>query len=180
MTKQEAAQFLGISERTLIRKVNAGELAQPTYHKAMGATAAVVDYDRKDLERYKTENANRTVERPKVALASRAPAQPAAIHDALNLAQLSELLTEGITRALEATQSRAAVVSTATLTGQAAVSLDDAARVSHFPKSLLRRAIKDGQLKALRLGNGWNIRCADLDRYISDLEYDGKQAKNKK
>jgi hypothetical protein len=175
MNKTDAAKFLGISPRTLIRLVNKGELAKPTYNNPLGATAPVVDYDKKDLERYKKQTANRTVERPTPAPAN-ATAMQAAPNEAA-LALFTEMLSQTVTRAIEAAQSRAPVVSTATLTGQAALSLDQAVAVTHYPKTILRRAINAGTLKANKFGNGYNIRCAELDTFISTYKYEAPPAK---
>jgi excisionase family DNA binding protein len=42
------------------------------------------------------------------------------------------------------------------------LSLDEAAALSGLPKSYIQRCIKDGRLKATKLG-GWKIRRSDLE-----------------
>ena len=49
-----------------------------------------------------------------------------------------------------------------------AVSLAEAARLVSLSKFTLRRRIKDGRLKATRVGNRWIVPVIELQRFVSD------------
>ncbi|MEL4896037.1 helix-turn-helix domain-containing protein [Crocosphaera sp. Alani8] len=49
------------------------------------------------------------------------------------------------------------------------LTLSDAQTLTGLGKATLKRAIKEGQLKAIRLGGSWRIKPADLEGYINGL-----------
>jgi excisionase family DNA binding protein len=49
------------------------------------------------------------------------------------------------------------------------LTLDDCAMLSSLSKQYLAQAIKDGRLKAQKIGKGWKVKRADLDSFIAEL-----------
>jgi excisionase family DNA binding protein len=92
---------------------------------------------------------------------------------ALTPAQLSDL-GERLIAALEALQRPLQLpakpsISIAEVAHKLMLTLAEAAALSNLSRNHLRQAIKNGTLKAQKIGRGWRIKRADLDAYVSAL-----------
>ena len=79
---------------------------------------------------------------------------------------------ERLAAALEALRSSAktvAPVSVADIAHKLTLSLPEAAALSGLSRTHLRKAMKAGNLEARKLGQGWRIKRAELEAYVSKL-----------
>ena len=187
MTKQQAADFLGISPRTLERAVKKSSIAA-RYEK--GKTSDVLVFDEAELERYKAEQEAPThlptVERATPATSNGAPTNrmetPTNFANSDNaLATFGELSPESangmglaLLQALSQLQpgAVAAANSGPPLTPPSQkllLSLGEAQSYSGLSRANLLQAIHDESLAAKIIGRGWKIKRRDLENYVEAL-----------
>lgn len=166
MNKQEACEFLGVSERSMARYAAQGKV-QVTYTKGTRGNVAV--YNDADLRKLKEELAEPVSIRPSVinenhaTSASLAKRSMASIPDLFNhLHARDEALISALT---SLSHHRATVAIESKLT----LDLVEASMLSGLSKQRLREAIKDKKLKGKIIGRGWRIKRADLEIYIQKL-----------
>jgi excisionase family DNA binding protein len=161
MNKTEAAQFLGVSVRTLERHVANGELSV-TYTR--GAHGRERTFDQTELSRFKASLDTTTyVARPVATDASnekRVALAPVRSEAKQMLALIQSALSTNDTRNSESVSDIAAKL---------ILTLPDAARLSSLSVNHLREAIKEKHLKARIIGRGWKIKRVDLDAYVRKL-----------
>lgn len=182
MNKKEAAEFLGISERSLERHTaqkRIGHTLKP------GKTRPVLDYDQSELERFK-EELKAEVHRP-------AEVQAAEV-------QADEVTDEQTTAPNTANDSSKALATFGELSGPPARALDlfgallqmaraeahaqrpavdiadkllltlaEAQALTGLSRATLREAIEAGDLKARQMGRAWRVKRSDLESYIKKL-----------
>ncbi len=156
MNIKEAAEYLGISIKTLERKIAGGEIAVAY---VPGATGKQRTFDRTELDRFKQAEADKAaatsyVARPRVAaVRSSAPSPLQALERAAGeqgIAMLASVLEDAL---------RAAQAPKMLLT------LQDAADQSGLSASHLLNAIHAKQLDGRKIGRGFKVRPADLHEY---------------
>lgn len=158
MTKTEAAELLGVSEKTVSRYVSSGKL--PARYVA-GKTGKQLDFDADEVERFKLDAATPIEPRqdktnaivPDPHLASSAPSSPATLADLVRAVLV------------ETGQDKNSVPTSDKL----ALSLDEAAALSGVPRSVLDAGRKDGRLLARKIGRGYKVRRADLETFVASL-----------
>lgn len=152
LTKAEAAQLLGISERTLERLVARGEVQQAA-RRIPGRKPLVVLHPG-DVEKIRQETAQPAFVVPEQetaltpASANRATLPPGP--------GLVEMLVLSLQRQEQAAQRQEQAI-------RRYLTLPEAADYVGLPQSYLRRLIADGQLEAIKAG-GWRVRRIDLDK----------------
>lgn len=156
LNKQDAAEAIGVSTKTLEQMVRAGQIQQATWRRPKGMPIAV--YEPSDVERVAHE---RNPSKPFV-VGRVVPATGNGNGNGLAPAPTPRPDAEFL-RGLAAL--RAAVDYTAAARGTTTLflSLKDAAEASGLSQTYLRRAIADGKLPALK-DRGWRIRRTDLER----------------
>lgn len=184
MTKKEAAEFLGISTRTLERNTEKSLIAA-RYEK--GKTSDVLVYDREELERFKAERESPihlpTVEATPPNRMENAPSTNSANPDTA-LARFGEGREMGgandFAFALLQALSQLQLVANETTSehvGPAAtppsqkllLSLGEAQSYSGLSRANLMDAIHDETLAAQKIGRGWKIKRRDLESYVEGL-----------
>lgn len=165
MNKTEAAEFLGISVRTLERHVARGELSVSLTRGAHGKERT---FDRAELARFKASmDATTYVARPVAPVASDALAR----RDGLQIAGAgNSAALAALVAALE--HARAQIAPAATISDLAhklTLSLVEAAQLSGLSRGHLRAAIEQKKLKARIIGRGWRVKRADLESYVRKL-----------
>ncbi len=165
-TKIEAAEFLQMSVRTLLRHTAAGRIAASQRRGTRGAETV---YDDDELERFKKELEGVTY-----------PVRPVVTHDTappesnvgLAVANQSGLVGERLLMALESIAARDSLPTFAVavpVADRLILTLADAAALTTLSRSHLLQAIKAGKLKAKIIGRGWRVKRADLDIYVRKL-----------
>jgi excisionase family DNA binding protein len=170
MTIKEAAEYLGVSVKTLERRIALGDISVAY---VPGTTGKQRTFDRTELDRFKQAEAEKMVAttyvaRPRVApVVSDAPAP--AMLQRLERGNNSGALLE-LVAAIE--QARAQVPPALTVSDLAhklTLSLVEAAQLSGLSRGHLREAITEKKLKARIIGRGWKIKRDDLDLYVKKL-----------
>ena len=164
LSKKEAAEYLGISSRTLERHVKDGKIGvryQP------GATNDVAMFDEQDLENFKNER-----QAPKI--------KPTVVQST------SELVDRQPTDLIDRTaQSSGGFLAPLIapfrdfserlfsfpflLQGKILVTLNEAQIITGLSREILMTAIKSGELEAKIMGKAYRIKRKELERYIDEL-----------
>ena len=174
MNIKEAAGHLGISVKTLERRIADGDISVAY---VPGATGKQRTFDRAELDRFKQAEADKLVAtsyvaRPRVAPvvsdASDSPAMLQRLNGGHNSGALFELVAaiEQATATVSALRADAAAVP---LADKLTLSLVEAAQLSGLSRGHLREAITGKKLKARIIGRGWKVKRSDLDKYVSRL-----------
>lgn len=191
MTKKEAADFLGVSTRTLERNTEKNLIAG-RYEK--GKTSDVLVYDRAELERFKAERESPT-HLPTVEPSNRmeTPSATNSANPDKSLARFGEGRAMGgdanefafaLMQALAQLQPQLQpasvsgdVAASSEHSGPAAtppaqkllLSLAEAQSYSGLSRANLMEAIHAQTLAAQKIGRGWKIKRRDLESYIEGL-----------
>lgn len=184
MTKKQAAEFLGRSERSVNVYMQKGELPALQVKGVHGWEIAVKVAD---LERLKTSMQTpkaKTVFMPDGDAATHAKlhwmpssaamlqAQP--IQQTTSLPQLWEDSVNRLVKALEpmAMQPSKSQAATVSIAEKLVLSMEEARRLSGVARDRLRAAIQADDLPAFKdvLGRGWKIRRADLAAWVAGLQ----------
>jgi excisionase family DNA binding protein len=172
--KQEAADYLKVSVRTLLRLVDQGKLA----HLSKRRPADETIFDMEELDRYQrqlNDEASSIVSGVVVPVTHGAPSG----NQALSRRDGSVTLTPVIlgtgdaldTPAIQDRMLRAfeAMASPVRLSDKLTLSLTEAALLAGLSRGHLRFAIAEKKLKARIIGRGWRVKRSDLEAYITKL-----------
>jgi excisionase family DNA binding protein len=183
MNKKEAAEFLGLSEKTVERYKSSGKLSARLKRiiGADGKSRKVLDFNQSDLDRLKRELSGNVVfpeltdGHPQTETQTDTDRQTQL--DTANFAntELSIVgqtqtanLFEVIFKSLETISERQIEVSNRFQ--KLMLTVDEAAAVCGLPKAFIDRAIKkDATLKATKIGGRYRIKRQDLDEFINNL-----------
>ena len=157
-TKQEAADFLGVSTRAIESYAARGRLSV-TYTKGRRGQIAV--FDDTELEKLKDELTQPTFpERPQV-ISSEQPRNEAIVPfgaSALIPTQSND------PRGILSEYRRFVPVADKPL-----LKLQEAQALTGLSRHILKSAVEAGALKAQLIGRSWRIKRTDLDSYIANL-----------
>jgi excisionase family DNA binding protein len=183
MNKKEAAEFLGLSEKTVERYKSAGKLSARLKRivGADGKSRKVLEFNQSDLERLQRELSGNVVF-PEIT-DRHAQTQTQTDTDGqtqLDMANFAgnEVSIYGQTptanlfgiifKSFETMSERHLEVSNRFQ--KLMLTVDEAAAVSGLPKAYIDRAIKKEQtLKATKIGGRYRIKRQDLDEFINSL-----------
>jgi excisionase family DNA binding protein len=183
MNKKEAAEFLGLSEKTVERYKSAGKLSARLKRVVGddGKSRKVLDFNQADLERLKRELSGDVVF-PELTDGHAQTETPTDTDrqtalDTVNFTD-KEVSIYGQTptanlfgiifKSIETMSERHLEVSNRFQ--KLMLTVDEAAAVSGLPKAYIDRAIKKEQtLKATKIGGRYRIKRQDLDEFINSL-----------
>jgi len=171
MIIKEAAEYLGVSVKTLERRIALGDISVAY---VPGATGKLRTFDRAELDRFKQAEAEKMVAttyvaRPRVAsVASDAPDSPAMLQR-LNTGHNSGALIELIAAIEQARAQLPPALTVSDLSHKLTLSLVEAAQLSGLSRNHLRAAIEAKKLKARVIGRGWRVKKDDLQAYVRKL-----------
>jgi excisionase family DNA binding protein len=183
MNKKEAAEFLGVSEKTVERYKSAGKLSARLKRivGADGKSRKVLDFNQSDLERLKRELSGNVVF-PEITdghaqTKTQTDTDRQTQLDTANFAD-NELSIYGQTptanlfgiifKSIETISERHLQISNRFQ--KLVLTVDEAAAVSGLPKVYIDRAIKkEKTLKATKIGGRYRIKRHDLDEFIKNL-----------
>lgn len=160
MNKEQAAQYLGTSVRTLQRLTGKGKIPV-TYER--GHKGDEARYDQEDLDQY------RQSQKPAALIR---PGRSATGSDTGNALQA---VTHDVTRGVPVMASEAFFGALAQMAAPVRVSeklllsLAEAAQLAGLSRDHLRTAIHEGKLKARIIGRGYKVKKQVLEAYVSKL-----------
>jgi len=165
MNIKEAAEYLGISVKTLERKIASGDVSVAY---VPGATGKQRTFERAELDRFKdaeTARAHATtyVARPRVAPDVTSPSQ--ALQRAggeQGIAMFASLVAD----ALQAREAQGNGIPAVPLRDKMTLSFKEASRLSGVPESHLRTAYADGALRGAKIGRGVRVIPDDVRKYV--------------
>jgi excisionase family DNA binding protein len=167
LSKKEAAEYLGVSPRTLERYVRDSKLSVRYEDSANGEVAL---FDPDELARLVEEK-----QIPRIKSASEGlELAPITSDIALSrgvggfLAPLQEL-AERLILALSDRDERKTRVTSDKLRGKLLLTLPEAQILTGLSREILMEAIKDGRLPSQIMGKAYRIKVKDLERFIDEL-----------
>ena len=182
VNKKEAAEFLGVSEKTVERYKSAGKLSarMKRITGTDGKSRQVLDFNQADLDRLKRELSNEIVY-PEITprhaqTKTQTDTDRQTSIDNLSLQNnefgivrqtqtdnligtILERLENVFERQLEASNRSQKMM----------LDIVEVSILSGLPKSFIRQSIKAGELKAKIIGRGWKVKRLDLDEFIKNL-----------
>lgn len=186
LDKKQAAEYLGVTTRTLERHAKEGKLSVRYENSQFGEIAM---FDPEELEAFKEgkqisrikptiePNQPEQIDRPlnpqsQIARSPQAelfnPQQPETTFSIAALMAPLGALFGNLTRAIDNHGSR---VSTTELRSKLLLTLDEAQAITGLSRDLLQEATKNGELPSKMMGKAYRIKTQDLERYIADLDF---------
>jgi len=182
VNKKEAAEFLGLSEKTLERYKSAGKLSAKLKRIVGndGKSRQVLDFNQGDLDRLKRELSNEIVY-PEITprhaqTKTQTDTDRQTSIDNLNLQNTefaivrqtqTDNLIGTILERLERVFERQLEASN--LQQKMMLDISESSTISGLSKHYLRVSIKEGKLKAKLIGRTWKVKRLDLDEFIKNL-----------
>jgi excisionase family DNA binding protein len=175
--KQDAAAYIGVSVRTLLRLVDQGKLA----HLPKRRPAEETLFDAGELDRYKREVEASAAGIVSAVVTSDAPGTRDAPEESRAIARRNGSMslspvTLDTDDARDTPEMRGrmlaafeAMASPVRLVDKLTLSLTEASLLSGLARNHLREAIGEGKLKARIIGRGWRVKRDDLDAYVKKL-----------
>ena len=170
LTKKEAAEYLGVSTRTLERYVKNGKLSV-RYEDSPNGEVALFDSD--ELDQFADDK-----QTPRIRPASKDLGLATTTSDTLSrnssgvvgglLAPFQEL-TERLIFALSDHEERRKTTTPDKLRGKLLLTLAEAQILTGLSREILMEAIRDGRLSSQIMGKAYRIRARDLERFIDEL-----------
>jgi excisionase family DNA binding protein len=167
LTKQQAADYLGIGLRTLIR-LTGDKIAHLPKRRKSDKTL----YDKAELDRYRATMESGIVSATVTHDAPVVDAQDRALmRRDEGVPDMSVTLGTNGTGGMQAQMLAAfqAMAAPVRLADKLMLSLIEAAQLSNLSRGHLRQAIEDGKLKARIIGRGWRVKRVDLNKYVEKL-----------
>ena len=170
LTKKEAAEYLGVSTRTLERYVKNGKLSVRYEDSSNGEIAL---FDSGELDQFFDDK-----QTPRIRPASTDSGLATTTSDTLSrsssgvvgglLAPFQEL-TERLIFALSDHDQRREKITPDKLCGKLLLTLAEAQIMTGLSREILMEAIKNGQLSSQIMGKAYRIKAKDLERFIDEL-----------
>ena len=189
LDKKRAAEYLGVTTRTLERHVKEGKLSVQ-YDRGLFGEFAMFDPEElaafkegKQTTRIKPAIEPDQLERNPKAITSQnqltySPQnpnppelynqQPESTFGITTLIAPLGSWFGNLTRAIDNHGSR---VSTTELRSKLLLTLDEAQVITGLSREILQEAIKNGELPSKMMGKAYRIKTQDLERYIADLDF---------
>ena len=152
MNKEQAAESLGISVRSLQRLVQSEKISV-TYKRGNSGKQEAI-FDTEELERYKQERDAESIKPAAMTVSDTALAR----NDANSFL---EILRDAITPKQKAL--------TVEIADKPLLKLDECAALTGLSRDTLRKAIDSKKLKGKIIGKSFRIKREDLDGYIKKL-----------
>jgi excisionase family DNA binding protein len=166
--KKEAAEYLGVSTRTLERYAKDGKLSI-RYEPSLNGEVAKFDED--ELENLKegrqivrVQPATTIDNNPKIQSSEIVPSTPPSF-----TAGLMSPLTTLVERLIHALTDRDAKTTPAMLQGKLLLNLAEAQILTGLSRDILMTAIKNQELPSQIMGKAYRIKHKDLEKFIDEL-----------
>jgi Helix-turn-helix domain len=170
LDKKQAAEYLGISTRTLERWVKDGKI-RVRYELKNNAETAI--YDVEELDLIKEE---KQIVRVKPSTSDITSDTTPDSSDIIQIAPGGFLspfrdLIERLVAAIENLRGQDAKTTPASLRGKLLLTLPDAQILTGLSREILMTAIKNNELPAKIMGKAYRIKTQDLIQYIANLDF---------
>jgi excisionase family DNA binding protein len=188
LDKKQAAEYLGVTTRTLERHAKEGKLSVRYEQSQFGEVAM---FDLEELENFRegkqTTRIKPTIEpdrveqidrpanpqsqiarSPQTQLELSNPQQPESTLGFGALIAPLGALFNNLTRAIDNHSSR---VTTTELRSKLLLTLDEAQTITGLSREILIDAIKNGEIPSKIMGKSYRIKQKDLERYIDELDF---------
>jgi excisionase family DNA binding protein len=186
LDKRQAAEYLGVTTRTLERHAKEGKLSVRYENSQFGEVAL---FDPEELEAFKEgkqttrikpavepERSDQLTPKPQnqivrtlqTQLELANPQQPETTFGIGALIAPLGALFGNLTRAIDNHGSR---VTTTELRSKLLLTLDEAQTITGLSREILQDAIKNGELPSKIMGKSYRIKQKDLERYIDELDF---------
>jgi excisionase family DNA binding protein len=152
MNKETAAEYLGISVRSLQRLVQSEKISVTYKRGSSGKQEAIFNTD--ELKKYKQER-----DAESVKSASATTGDTALARNDAN--KFLDFLKDAITPKHKAL--------TVEIADKPLLKLDEAATLTGLSRDILRKAIDTKELEGKMIGKAYRIKRDDLDKYIKNL-----------
>ncbi|MFN7948395.1 MAG: helix-turn-helix domain-containing protein [Blastocatellia bacterium] len=170
MTKKEAADLLGVSERAIERYTAKGLLA-PRYERRAGQRLAI--YDQKQVKLLRRQMQQGAGDRGRGIGDSQSLTpnpQPPSPHPRRSIAAASSRTAQApAAEQLLAAITELAQAAALPLDRKLGLCIEEAAQLTGLSGHFIRRAIKAKRLKATRPGRAWHIKRRDLELWHAKL-----------
>jgi len=172
LNKQQAAEYLGTSVRTLLRLTG-----ERIAHLPKRRQSEETFFDKAELDRYLHESQNGTSVISAVVTPDTlgTPSENQGLMRRSTDVSISPVaLDTGDTRDTPEMRLRMlaafeAMASPVRLTDKLTLTLTEASLLSGLSRNHLRQAIEEKKLKARIIGKGWRVKRSDLDAYVQKL-----------
>jgi excisionase family DNA binding protein len=169
MNIKEAAEYLGISVKTLERKIAAGEVSVAY---VPGATGKQRTFDRAELDRFKAAEAEKAVATSYVISKSRNSDAPSsqALQRAGNeqgMSMLASVLADALRAAHATGDGKHDALSIADISLKLMLTEKEAAAYAGLSLADIERA--RASVKAIKTGAGWRVKRTALEAYVKRL-----------
>ncbi len=169
LTKQQAAEFLGVTVRTLERYTQEGKIGG-RYEK--GKTRSVLVYDEEELRAFKTELETKTYKPAVNPTPTNTDLDGSELSRFVAGAQLIPLL-DGLNHLIDVVklvrEEQEVDRLTVPIHHKLTLSLAEASALAGISRTRLREAIRDGTLQARIIGRGYRVKRTDLEDYVDSL-----------
>ena len=169
LTKQQAADFLGVTVRTLERYTQEGKIGG-RYEK--GKTRSVLVYDESELRAFKAELETKTYKPAVDPTPTNRDNHRAELSRFVEGTQLLPLL-DGLNHLIDVVklvrEEQEVDRLTVPIHHKLTLSLAEASALSGLSRQRLRQAIKDGTLQAQIIGKGYRVKRTDMEDYVDSL-----------
>jgi predicted DNA-binding transcriptional regulator AlpA len=170
LDKKQAAEYLGISTRTLERWVKDGKI-RVRYELKNNAETAIYDVEELDLIKE-----DKQIVRVKPSTSDITSDTTPNSSDIIQIAPGGFLspfrdLIERLVAAIENLRGQDAKTTPATLRGKLLLTLPDAQILTGLSREILMTAIKNDELPAKIMGKSYRIKTQDLIQYIANLDF---------
>lgn len=175
MDIEEAAEYLGVSTKTLRRWVSQGRIQA---RRVPSPTGPRFDFDPQDLDGLRVQHHPEVMpdkerldkagnDLPDVVPSDPSLTLPAAIPQALDiLREMAESITEAVSKGLDKTGTFDPTLSRL----PALMTVDQAAGYLQASPTKVRELLREGKLRGIRgMGRGWRIKRDDLRRFVEEL-----------
>ena len=167
LTKKEAAEYLGVSTRTLERYVKNGKLSV-RYEDSQNGEIAL--FDSGELDQFADDK-----QTPRIKPASMDSDLAATTSDIVPsrgvgglLAPFQEL-TERLIFALSDYEDRKEKITPDKIRGKLLLTLTEAQIMTGLSREILMEAMKDGRLPSQIMGKAYRIKAKDLETFVDEL-----------
>lgn len=170
LTKKEAAEYLGVSPRTLERYVKEGKVSVRYETSSNGEMAL---FDQEELAELAEDRQTPRI-RPAVGDSELATTTSDNLSSEMSggvgglLAPLQQMI-EKLILALSERDTVAAKVTPAMLQGKLLFTLSEARVMTGLSRQILMEAIRDGRLPSQIVGKAYRIKAKDLERFVDEL-----------
>lgn len=164
MNKAEAAKYLGCSESNLQRLMTDNKIG---FNRVQGKYGPQVEFDQVELDRYKSEREQVLVS-PAIENYTPSTALTAPSNKGSNIAINTNEFTRVIGKLVDVLSQQNKQVSLP-ISEKLLLNIEEVTAFTGLSSTVIRKEIKEGRLKAIKIGKGWRMKKEDLEMWVEGL-----------